>query len=644
MILQIAFDLPSSKLYDYFGLPDQPLPAVGSRVLAQLGPAQRLGIVCAVAQSSSLPLVRINPIDRLLDAGQPILPASLLAALTQFASSHLLPLNKLVFAALPPPARRSKKDLPAPQLSARAEVDMAASPELPGAQRRAIARLGQADRFHPYLVCGPPASGKLAMALAAIGAVVARGRTCLVLVPELAAIRPLVARLAELIPGIVCQVMHGELADGERLKAWHQAGGGACHVLIGTRVAAYTPLDAMGLVCVINENDPLHRSEHGLGINARDLGASRALQAGCPLLMLAATLSLELRLAARQGRATLTMLAEPEAAPKATVRVIDVARRRLAGGVSNEMENALRLQLREGGLSVVLTSRRGQGGTLYCPECRTVLRCRSCRLGLALEEGGRCVCRRCGHSQPAPSSCPACGGGELAPLRPGSARVAEVIQTRIPEARIVKLDGLTPRQEQLDAKAGDADIVVGTKLMLGLDLKAGLCVISDADSILLSPSFRSAEMLHDTVIKVKEKFAAPTVLVQTHFAKHHVFSSLTTGSYDSFALTELAEREGAGLPPYRRLGLFRAYGGDAAAVAQAAGTARFLAQQQMGKQVSLMDLVAVAQPKGACTQFLLSFAKREASLEHIRSWQGELAANLKSRAVRWSFELDPQSW
>ena len=107
---------------------------------------------------------------------------------------------------------------------------------------------------------------------------------------------------------------------------------------------------------------------------------------------------------------------------------------------------------------------------------------------------------------------------------------------------------------------------------------------------------------------------------------------------------ETAEREGAGLPPYRRLGLFRAYGGDAAAVAQAAGTARFLAQQQMGKQVSLMDLVAVAQPKGACTQFLLSFAKREASLEHIRSWQGELAANLKSRAVRWSFELDPQSW
>ncbi len=648
MILKIAFDQPTRKAFDYFGVEgDGALPVPGTRVLAKLGSSERVGIVVEVSERSDLPIAKIRHIERALDGGRPVLTEPVARAVRQFSESNVLPVGKLAFAALPPAARRSAKDLSPPEVAPRPKLEVSPAEGLKGRPAKVLEELVCVPPgFKPHLVCGSPGTGKTEMCVEAVAAAVRNGNTCLVLVPEVSSIEGWVARLGERMPGLVARSVHGGLRDRERMEAWWTAMLGGCHVVVGSRSAVTVPLADLGLVCVVNENSPLFRPDRGLVFSARDMAAVRARAEGCPLLLSSATPSLELRHAAHSQRMEMTMLAPEAGRTKQSIQIVDIANRRLFGGVSVELENALKAEIQRGGQSAVLVNRRGRYGFLYCADCRLRLTCRHCGHLLSSHGEGACQCRRCSRSQAMPDSCPGCGGGDIVSMRPGSVRVAESLATRLPEARIYRVDPDRDHGEVMEElRAERPDVVVGSSF-LGLDLEPGTCCVSDADSILFSHNFRAAEHLIDVLTRLTAMGPEVNLLVQTRFATHHVFEALRQGSYDTFAFAELAERKSAGLSPYRRLALFRATGEEADSVAQAVGSAKYLASECMPRTISILEPVpAPAKRKAASTmQLLINSPDRKSLQESVGKWASLLEQQPMPGSVSWDIEIDPETW
>ena len=641
MILRLAFDLPRRGTYDYFGLEGQELPPPGTRVLARLGASRRVGIVAAVSNESQVPLLKLRSIDKILDGGQPLVPADIVALLVQFAAANFLSPGKLLFNAIPPQARKSTKDIDFPAAAgsgaAPAEPDETALPE---PVHKLLRALRQDDGFRAHLVAGLPGSGKRDCCVAALTTILARGRACLLLVPDIATAQAWGKLLGERLPDIASCVMHSDLTPAKRLAAWLKARSGGCQLVIATRSGVCAPLPNLGLIYVIDENSPLYRSENKPIYSARDVAAHRGRITGCPVVMSAAAPSLELCNAARHGQISLTKL-PPGEELRPQVSIVDISQRSLFGGLSMEVENALRQQIQASGLSAVLVHRRGRGGMVYCPECRHLLRCTQCRSPLALDDSDHCQCRRCGLTRPEPESCPGCGGAKLASFRPGSTRVAESIRTRIPEARVLKVDADSDPAEIKKQLAAGVDVVVGTKLLFGLQLRPQTCVVTDADSILLSPNLRAAEELLDTLTTIIAASPRVRLVIQTRFAEHHAFQALATGDYDAFAAAELRERKGAGLPPFRRLALFTVQGKDEDVVSRAIGAAHYHAAQLQRPEVSLMEIVITPQPTGGRMHFLLSAARRSDLQRYLHELDERLEAHPLPKQVEWEIEVDP---
>ena len=647
MILRVAFDMPHRQPFDYFGIENEPLPAVGTRVLATIGNAHRIGVVMEIAQTSTVPLMKIRKIEAVLDQGQPIISSAIVDLILHAAQASFLPVGKLTFAALPPAVRKRTKDLDLAVPAKRQPLTATPDLDLSGQQRRTLNDLFlDKGTFAAHLVTGSPGSGKSAVCLAAVSTIITQGQTCLLLVPEIQTVAHWQATLAKHNPEASIVAVHSELSASARLAAWWEAMHGAHHVVIGTRSAVFTPLVELGLVVIVNENDPLYRAELGLSYSARDLGAQRARIASCPVLMSAATASLELRYAAQNQRVNMMVLPRPANIPKPRVEIVDIANRRLFGGVSIELENSLRQELQRGGLSVILINRKGRGGTQFCASCRALLRCPKCRNLLVQDSELACLCRRCRYSRTMPKSCPACGSTEFTTIRPGSVRVAESLATRIPEAHILRVDADADRQQINEQLAvGEIDIVVGTTLLLGLNLKPSTCAISDADSFLYGNNYRAAEHLLDILTKLTTSTREVNLIVQTRFAQHHVHEALRRGSYDTFAFAELVERKAAGLPPFRRLALLWVEGENQDQVARIIGAARHLASNCLDHSIFVMEPVPSPLSKETQRlQLLVSSPNRTILQQGLQDWAQALDDYHIPKSVTWGIEMDPEQW
>src|SRR5205823_4393227 len=118
-----------------------------------------------------------------------------------------------------------------------------------------IDAMGEMDRFAPSLVQGITGSGKTEVYLAAIARVLAAGRQALLLVPEINLTPQLEQRIASALPDVSLAVLHSGLSSAARLSRWLAAARGDAQLIVGTRLAVYTPLPRLGLIVVDEEHD-----------------------------------------------------------------------------------------------------------------------------------------------------------------------------------------------------------------------------------------------------------------------------------------------------------------------------------------------------------------------------------------------------
>jgi len=665
-VLHVALDVPLATLFDYLQPSDaQQAPAQpGDRVVVPFGRRERVGIVMECVAASSIPHERLKPILRVLEDA-PRLPPDWLELMRFLSSYYQRPLGETVAGSLPP-RLRSVKALPkrkprAPSAGDDTPMARFVSGNEPNpAQADAVERVGAAlGGFKPFLLHGVTGSGKTEVYLRLIARVLERGGQALVMVPEIGLTPQLEARFRQAFPRENIAILHSALEAGARTHAWLDAARGDAGIVLGTRLAALTPLPRLGLVVVDEEHDTSFKQQEGLRYSGRDAAVFRAKVAGCPVVLGTATPALETWHNCRAGRYERIDLPE-RAVPGAMlprVRLVDLRVDPAEHGFARGTVEAIRSRLARGEQSLVFINRRGYSPVLACEACGWAAGCERCTANLVLHAvGKRLRCHHCGWEEKIPRACPTCGNPDLRPVGRGTQRVEETLASLFPDARIARIDRDSARrrgelEQALEGiRRGDADLLVGTQLLAkghdfpGLTL---VCVLG-ADNSLFSTDYRAAERLFATLAQVAGRSGRREqegeVLVQTKFPKHPLFGALVRHDYPSFAEAQLADRESAGFPPFVFEAALRA---EAKQLEVSMDFLREVAASVTPpKVVRIYDPVPHVITRRAGyerAQLLVQSRSRPALQSLLAAWSERLYAGAprNARHVRWHLDVDP---
>ncbi len=536
----------------------------------------------------------------------------------------------------------------------------AAAPSLNAEQRRVLDGLPvSGSGFGVWLLHGITGSGKTEVYLQWLAALLAEpDRQALVLVPEINLTPQLEARFRTRFPQYAIVMLHSQMNESERLHGWLRAQQGEACIVIGTRLAVFTPMRRLAAVVVDEEHDASYKQQDGMRYSARDVAVMRGKLDGVPVLLGSATPSLESWHNAQAGRYRLLGLdrrAVASAAPPA-VHCIDTRLKPAPEGLAAPMLRAIGTRLERGEQSLLFINRRGYAPVLLCGACAWVAPCLRCsaRLVVHLREK-RLRCHHCGHEQRMPQQCPSCGNPDLLPTGHGTQRLEQVLARHFPAARILRVDRDSMRRRHAvydmtkRVHANEVDILVGTQMLAkGHDFpNLTLVGVVETDSALFSPDFRAAERLFAQLMQVAGRAGradkAGEVLIQTQFPGHPLFHALRRQDYPEFAAALLEERRLAHFPPYCYEALLRAEATRHELVREFLELALQRARGIPAK-VTVFDPVRpqMERLKGMERgQLLVQSGSRPALQGFLQQWVEQLRTLPQGGKVRWSVDVDP---
>ena len=429
------------------------------------------------------------------------------------------------------------------------------------------------SEFGVLLLHGVTGSGKTEVYMRAVQETLARGKTAIVLVPEIALTlwvgRQCRAWFGARFEGVA--VLHSALSDVERAREWWRVRNGEARVVVGTRSAVFAPLENLGLIIVDEEQESSYKQEETPRYHGRDVAIVRAKLENAIALLGSATPSLETYHHARTGKYELLTLASRVAnRSMASVEIIDMRedfqRTHQAGPISTALHDGITECLKQGTQALVLINRRGYSWSVMCRSCGASVQCANCSISMTYHKArNRLECHYCGSTQSVPKVCPKCQSKYVYFFGEGSEHLEERLRKEFPGARIARLDRDTARtkrqyQETLGAFAGGAiDILVGTQMLAkGHDFQRVTVVgVISADSSLHLPDFRAAERTFQLLTQVAGRAGRGDlpgrVLIQTYYPEHYAIQDAVRQDYQSFFEREMHFRRMMQYPPFTSL-------------------------------------------------------------------------------------------
>ena len=513
--------------------------------------------------------------------------------------------------------------------------------------------------FQPFLLYGITGSGKTEVYFDAMAEVLAQGRQVLFLLPEINLTPQLLKRVENRFADVPTAVLHSQMAAGRRTQDYLRAMLGQAKLVIGTRLAVFTPMDDVGLIVVDEEHDGSFKQDNELRYHARDLAVWRAKQSGCPVVLGSATPSLESWHKAQSGAYRLLQLTERAhtAAQLPQVDILNVGRLKLDNGFSPQALQLLKQNFEAGGMSLVYLNRRGFAPALFCGDCGHTFGCPNCSAKMVLHQRARQLrCHHCDHREPIPFKCPDCGNQDLTAVGHGTQRVEETLRAFLPKAAVVRVDrdSTAHKNDWADLYRriadNEIDILVGTQMLAkGHDFaRLNLVIVLNADGSLYSADFRAPERLFAELMQVSGRAGRADkpgkVLIQTQLPEHPVFAAVKAQDYAVFAENELNERQMFAMPPF---GFQTAVRADAPRVADAMeflNAAKETLAPLLPESVSQfgaapMLMVRLAERERA--QIFLESTSRQDLHRAVSLWVQVLQQNRDGK-IRWSVDVDVQ--
>ena len=439
--------------------------------------------------------------------------------------------------------------------------------------------------FGVTLVYGVTDSGKTELYIRVIQAVLEKGRTAIVLLPEIALTTQTVQRFSERFERIA--VMHSGLNAAQRNVQWQKIKSGEADVVIGARSAVFAPLKNLGLIVVDEEHEPSYKQDTVPRYHGRDVAIKRTQLANAHCILGSATPSLE-TLANCQSKKHFELVRLPKRVmdlPMPEMKLIDMRQseftQRGINLLSEPLEKQLNMVLEKKEQAILLLNRRGYSNLVFCPSCKYTLHCRNCDVTLTFHKSqlphrekmdtvtgrhisfGYAICHYCLAQTLVPEKCPLCGKG-FAMIGLGSQRLEEELARKFPSANVSRMDSDSMSGKDYyhvlkDFGEGKIDILAGTQMLAkGLHFpNVTLVGIISADTCLYLPDFRANERTFQLISQVAGRTGRSekkgTVFVQTFLPEQPAIQYAVKGDFDGFIKEELTHRKSCNLPPYWRL-------------------------------------------------------------------------------------------
>jgi primosomal protein N' (replication factor Y) len=674
----VAVDTPQhaglAGVLDYLGPPGL---AAGTLVRVPLGRRTVPGIVWPTRPAVAADDARLRELTGVF-GGLPPLPAAWLKLLEFAAGYYQRSVGELALSVLPPelrkvtPAQLDKRLARLHKLAAPVADPATGKPDWPepsAEQAAALQALGRAGNG-PVLLFGATGSGKTEVYLHAAARALDAGRQVLVLVPEINLTPQLEARFAARFPGRRLVSLHSGLTPAQRLKNWLVAHLGLADLVLGTRLAVFTPLPRPGLIVVDEEHDPSFKQQEGARYSARDLAVYRGHIERVPVLLGSATPSLESWQRCHEGRyRKLTMAQRIGGGVMPAVRLLDMNAQPAVQGerpaLAAPLLRAIEQRIERGEQSLLLLNRRGYAPVLHCGACAWKSQCPHCSAWRVFHKSDRTLrCHHCGFTDRVPRACPECGNLDIAPVGRGTEKLEEQMAALLPGARVARIDADTTRLKgtlgaQLAAMhAGEIDVLVGTQMVAkGHDFRRITLVAAvNPDAALFASDFRAAERLFSLLLQAAGRAgrdadvaARSEMWLQTWHPQHSLYAALRKHDYVAFAEQQLAERRSAGLPPFAHLALLRAEARSVdAAAAFLKDAATVAATLPDAPHVMVYPPVPAPVARVADVermQMLVESASRAALQRLLAAWLPGLngVRGAHKGVLRWAVDVDPVS-
>ena len=458
------------------------------------------------------------------------------------------------------PTRRTPRgDRPSPAVreSLEGEPEPASlTPDQRTAIERIVAGLDEGVGEH-VLLEGPTGSGKTEVYLQACAAALERGLGTIVLVPEIALAPQTVGRFRQRFGDIVA-ILHSSLGEAERRDERDRVARGEARIVVGARSAIFAGMRGVGLIVVDEEHDAAFKQESDPRYDARTVAAKRAALEGAVAVYGSATPRPE-----SWARLRRSSLSARIGVPLPPVRLVDL-RREAGYPLSAPLLGALGGLVEGGGRAILLLNRRGVAPAVHCRACGVSRRCTLCDVALTLHSDDVLHCHHCGHAEPVPRACPACGSVELARIGAGTQRLETELAKNLPELERIRLDAdVSSRpgalRETIERfRAADRAVLIGTQIVAKGHHFPGvaLAAVVDADTGLSLPDFRAEERTFQLVTQLAGRSgrdAPGRVLVQTFQPDATPLRHAVNHDVAGFLAGELERRDALGYPPFRHL-------------------------------------------------------------------------------------------
>jgi primosomal protein N' (replication factor Y) len=634
--------------FDYRLADDQDGVEVGSLLRVPFGGGRTLAVVVELSNHSELAPERLAVPEAVLPAA---VPPQLVALALWISREYCSTPARALGLVLAPGAKRRRTDRSRGRAPERYVVGSASStpPSLTAAQQGALEPLLAAidDRRHePFLLHGVTGSGKTEVYLRAAAHALERGRSAIVLVPEIALTPQALGRFQARFDDRVA-VLHSGLGDAARYGEWLRLRHGEARVCVGPRSAVFAPLRDLGLIVVDEEHEAAYKHEGDPRYDARTIAARRAREDGAALVLGSATPRPESALSAT--RLVLGQRIDCRALPP--VELLDMC------GCNHPLHPQTRAALaelrRSEGKAIVLLNRRGWSNFLSCRACGQVWMCPECEVALVLHRaGGLIACHHCGHRERAPERCGACGSTTVARHGAGTERIEHELREALGDERfpVLRLDadsaGFEGRARTLqEFEAAEAGVLVGTQMVAkGHDFPdVTLGVVLDADQTLRFPDFRAEERTFALITQLAGRVGrgdgGGRVLVQTLAPAARAIVLAAQHDSDGFLAGELERRRALGYPPFRSL-IRIVCSAPAAADAQAAAAA-LRVRVEPPDAVVLGPAPLFALRGRARSQLVVKAGDRGAAVEVVGSAVEAFARSRQGKGVSVSVDVDP---
>jgi primosomal protein N' (replication factor Y) len=640
---------------------------VGSMLVVPFGRREVLGVVVGLADSSGVAEEKLLAPLRALELGVPV---DLVALAEWIAAEYCSTIARALTLVLPPGAARrlsgrrrravarpnhlavGSRRPQAPQLT---PDQHAALEPLLGALKR-----GQSER---RLLHGVTGSGKTEIYLRAAAAALAQGRGAIVLVPEIALTPQIVGRFIERF-GETVAVLHSRMTPAQRYAEWRRLREGEARVCVGPRSAIFAPIADLGLIVVDEEHDSSYKHEGDPRYDARDVAAERAERCGAVLLLGSATPRPET--VARTQASVLPTRVDGRPLPK--VRIVDMRGEEsetVHHGLHPLSSQALAEVRAARGKAIVLLNRRGWSNFLSCRSCGRVWSCPQCDVTLVLHRGGGFLaCHHCGHREPAPERCEACGSTSVARHGAGTERLQHELSRILDDGAfpVFRLDADvvaagSPAAGEDDGvgallrrfEAADCGVLIGTQMVAkGHDFPdVSLGLVLDADATLRFPDFRAEERTFALIAQLAGRVGRGGyghVLVQTIAPEARSIVHAARHDSDGFLAGELQRRRALSYPPYSHLiRIILAAEESARAQAAASAVRELLADSLDASQTSVLGPAALFRLRGRERRVIVVKAQeRRPAVRAVGEAVQRIAAARGHGGVSFSVDVDPQ--